>query len=147
MNQLTIMGNIGRVNTREFENSAVVNFSVAVDNGPDGGGGRKTLWYECAIWDNSPERKRYNYLKERLEQRGLVLVTGALDDPRTWVDKQGETRVSLQVKAFNVEHIGKRASGGAETPAPAKRQTAAKPAQVEASGDEWEADDISWGDL
>ena len=74
MNNISIVGRIGKVSELRHTQGgkAVLNFSVATDNGKDGDGEkRKPTWFEIALWEKQAEG-----LAQYLQVGGLVGITG-----------------------------------------------------------------------
>lgn len=103
MNNISIVGRIGKVSELRYTQGgkAVLNFSVATDNGKDGGGEkRKPTWFEIALWEKQAEN-----LAEYLQKGGLVGVTGNV---ALKVDegKDGEKYPKLVINFPRVELLG-----------------------------------------
>lgn len=49
-----------------------------------------------------------------------VLVAGEMEEPSTWTDREGNTRASLEVRAWNVQFLTPRAEVQSITPAPSQ---------------------------
>src|SRR5687768_1224215 len=78
---------------------AVANFSLAVDKGF--GEKKATLWFRVAVWEQQAEN-----CAKYLAKGSSVLVIGELEEPRTYTDKQGNARVSLEVTGRQVKFLG-----------------------------------------
>jgi single-strand DNA-binding protein len=76
MNNLTIVGRIGKVGELKYTagGKAVVNFSVAVDNGKTSDGEkRQATWFEIAIWEKQAESlSQYLVVGDRIGVTGQV---------------------------------------------------------------------------
>jgi single-stranded DNA-binding protein len=57
-------------------------------------------------WDKLAETASQYLSKGR-----QVFVTGELEEPRTFQDRDGNTRVSLDVRALTIKFLGKAADG------------------------------------
>jgi single-strand DNA-binding protein len=89
---------------------AVTSFSLAVSRswtGKDGQRQEKTLWFRINAWDKLAETANQYLSKGR-----QVFVVGELEEPRTFQDRDGNTRVSLDVRALNIRFLGKAGDGG-----------------------------------
>lgn len=74
MQVLTIAGNVGKdAEIRRTQGGdAVLNFSIAVDNGKNKDGSkREATWYECALWG-----KRAESLQGHITKGSKLAVTG-----------------------------------------------------------------------
>lgn len=102
--QIALLGRIGNDIELRYTPSgkAVANLSLAVSRTwtQDGQKKEKTIWFRVAVWDAQAEN-----CAKYLGKGSTILVIGELEEPRTYTDKQGETRVSLEVTARNVKFI------------------------------------------
>ena len=74
MQQLTLAGTVGRdAELRRTNNGdAVLNFSLAIDNGKDKNGNkREATWFDCSLWG-----KRAEALQSYVLKGGKLTVTG-----------------------------------------------------------------------
>ena len=74
MNNISIVGRIGKVSELRHTQGgkAVLNFSVATDNGKNSDGAKRdATWFEVALWETQAEN-----LAQYLQKGGLVGVTG-----------------------------------------------------------------------
>lgn len=74
MQQLTLAGTVGRdAELRRTQNGdAVLNFSLAIDNGKDKNGNRRdATWFDCSLWG-----KRAESLQSYVLKGGKLTVTG-----------------------------------------------------------------------
>lgn len=87
---------------------AVMNFSLAVDTGY--GDNKGTLWFRVAVWG-----ERAVKLAPHVVKGTLMWVTGELSEPRIYQGRDGESRVSLDLRASDVAFLsskGERQDGG-----------------------------------
>ena len=112
--QIILIGNLGRDPEMRYTPSGVpvTSFSLAVSRswtGQDGQKQEKTTWFRVTAW-----RRQAEIVSQYLTKGSKVLVVGEIEEARTYVDKNGETRVSLEVTAQNVKFMSSRAdsSGG-----------------------------------
>jgi single-strand DNA-binding protein len=84
-------------------------FSLAVDQGKDQQGNNQTMWLNVSTWDKLAETvETYAY-------KGMqVFVQGKLQ-LRSYKDKQGIDRQSVDIVAFNVQLLEKKQSNGGAT--------------------------------
>lgn len=99
--QITLLGRCGNDPEQRFTPSgvAVTTFSLAVDKGF--GEKRTTLWFRVTGWRTDAEN-----MTKLITKGAVVLVVGELEEPRTYQDKQGNTRVSLEVTARSWRLVG-----------------------------------------
>ena len=74
MQQLTLAGTVGRNAELRRTNSgdAVLNFSLAIDNGKDKDGNKRdATWFDCSLWG-----KRAEALQSYVLKGGKLTVTG-----------------------------------------------------------------------
>ena len=114
--QLTLIGNLGNDPEMRYTPSgvAVTSFSLAVSRswtGKDGQRQEKTIWFRISAWDKLAETASQYLTKGR-----QVFVVGELEEPRTFTDRDGNTRGPLDVRALTIKFLGRAAeSGGAAT--------------------------------
>ena len=120
----TVAGRLGAdAQVRQAGSEDVCEFSVAVDERVKGE--KRTTWVRCTLWG-----KRGTALAPHLRKGDAVTVVGPLS-VRTFT-KDGETRVSVEVKVSEVTLHGGSGSGSgdrgaAPKAAPAQRQAAQDP--------------------
>jgi single-strand DNA-binding protein len=111
--KITLVGNLGRdPETRYTPNGKMnVQFTMAVSrrfNDQSGQQQERTNWYRVTAWGGLAESL------DRLAQSGYlakgkqVYVDGRLE-PREYQDQQGQTRLSLDVTANELQLLGSRA--------------------------------------
>lgn len=109
--QITIVGNLGRDPEMRYTPSGVpvASFSVATSRkfqGADGQWQEKTVWFRVTAW-----RKTAETVSQYLTKGSKVLIIGELEEPRTWVDKDGNTQASLDVTAQTIRFLSARGEG------------------------------------
>ena len=116
MNVITIAGNVGKSpEMRQLQSGdSVLQFSVA-DNWQEKGE-KKTAWYSCSIWG-----ERAIKLQPHIRQGEKITVCGQLR-PREYTDKQGQTRMSFDVRVQDVALQGAKET--ADKPAEKPRDNA-----------------------
>lgn len=115
--QITLVGNLGRDPEMRYTPSGVpvTSFSVATSKryqGADGQWQEKTIWFRVTAW-----RKMAETASQYLTKGSKVLIIGEIEEPRTWVDKEGTTQVSLDVTAQTIRFLstrGDNAGGGGD---------------------------------
>jgi len=96
MNLLTIAGNLGADPEVRFTTNGqkVTSFRV-------GTRGRKadiTIWWRVTVWGDSFD-KMISFLKKG----SAVIVTGEMDKPEIFTDKEGKQHISLNLTASNIK--------------------------------------------
>jgi single-strand DNA-binding protein len=129
--QVILLGNLGSDPEMRYTPSGVpvTSFSLAVNRrwtSQDGQQQEKTLWFRVSAW-----RRDAEIASQYLSKGRQVLIVGELEEPRTYQDRDGNTRVSLDVTARNIRLVGSRgdnatAGGGFGQEAPATAGGAAK---------------------
>lgn len=108
--KIIIVGNVGRdPELRMTPNGKpVCEFSVAVNRVTNSGGERQeqTDWYRVSCWSNLAERAQQMITKGR-----LVLVEGRFT-PRTYTDREGKERLSLDISANDFQMLDPRPDRG-----------------------------------
>ena len=112
--QIIIVGRLGRDPEMRYTASGVpvTGFSVAVSRSwtsQDGQRQEKTVWFSVTAW-----RKLAELASQYLSKGREVLVVGEIEEPSTWVDRDGNHRASLEVTARDIRFLGSRddAMGG-----------------------------------
>lgn len=108
MNVWSFTGNIGRDAESRFlpDGTAIVSFSVAVKSGF--GKSESTVWPKCTIFG-----KRGESLAQYLAKGTQVGVSGEVSN-REWEDKEGNKRLSLEVRVNDVTLLGGRKDAAPE---------------------------------
>lgn len=121
MNTVIIAGNIGKdAELRHTQSGdAVASFSVADSQGRD----KPTIWWRCNLWG-----KRAEVLSQYLTKGSRVTVTGSAVE-RKWTDKDGQERVTLEIRVNDIALQG----GGEQSEAPRQARQSA-PARSEQGG-------------
>lgn len=132
--QITLVGNLGNDPEMRYTPNGVpvTSFSLAVNKrwaGQDGQQQEKTLWFRVTAW-----RKSAELASQYLSKGRQVLIVGELEEPRTFTDRNGTVRVSLDVTANEIRFLG-RADGG-------HSDSAASPATVGEPGPGMSDEDI-----
>lgn len=108
---ITLIGNLGSDVEMRYTPSGVpvATFSLAVNKTwtQDGERKDKTTWFRVTTW-----RKTAEIVNEHLKKGRRVLVVGELEDPRTWTDRDGNQRASLEVTAQTVKFLSSSGDGG-----------------------------------
>lgn len=110
--QLTLVGNLGGDPEMRYTPSGVPvsTFSLAVSRSwvnADGQKQEKTIWFRVTCW-----RKLAETVSQYLTKGKQVLVVGEIEEARTYTDRDGNSRASLEVTAQTVRFIGQRGDNG-----------------------------------
>lgn len=98
LNKAILMGRLTRApELRRVNDTSVVNFTLAI-NRPhkDANGNYPTDFIDVIVWG-----KRADWCTNWLDKGSMVIVCGSIQS-RNWTDKQGNHRVSIEVKADEV---------------------------------------------
>lgn len=116
MNVISFTGNLGKDSEVRYapNGDAIASFSVALTHGY--GDKKGTAWLRCSLFG-----KRAESLSPYLVKGQLVGIVGEFA-PREY-EKDGQTRMSLDVRVSSVDLLGKR-NDGAQASAPATKQQA-----------------------
>lgn len=98
LNHITIQGRIGTdIELRRTGSGvAVASFTVAVDRDFKSGGEKETDWFDVVAWRNTAEFLNTHFAKGR-----MIVISGRLQ-ARSWNDKEGNKRKSVEIVADNV---------------------------------------------
>ncbi len=112
--KIIIVGNVGRDPELKMTPNGrpVCEFSVAVNRVTGRGDERQeqTDWYRVSCWSGLAERA------QQIVQKGrLVFVEGRFA-PRTWTDRDGKERTSLEISANDFQMLDPRPGGGMGEP-------------------------------
>lgn len=125
MNKITITGRLAADSELRFtaSNDAILGFRVADDVGY--GDKKSTNWWQCSVWG-----KRGETLQQYLTKGQQVAVFGqAL--LREYTDKDGQKRISTEVRVDEVQLMGGK--NDSEAKPPASKQSASKLSQIDDS--------------
>jgi len=120
MNKITLIGNLTRDPELSTTSSgiSVCRFTIAVNRRFQQGGEKQTDYFRIVTW-----RQQADNCSRFLAKGRKVAVIGELQ-ASTYQDRNGETRMSLDVQADEVEFLTPRQEGGAAperySPAPAQ---------------------------
>ncbi len=135
--KVILIGNLGRDAElkKTPSGTSVLEFSIATNerwNDREGNSQEHTQWFRVSLWG-----RRADALAQYLQKGKQVYVEGKLR-ARTYQGNDGQTRVSLDVRADDIQLLGSRAdAGGWGAPA----QGVAPPEEPAAGGGVGEADD------
>jgi single-strand DNA-binding protein len=117
---ITIIGNVGKdPEQKEAKTGPMAKFSVGVSTRRDA----ETQWYNVTAFGKTAE-----VVLKYVKKGGSVMVSGGLQ-ARTYQDKQGATKVSLDIDARELVLLGRRDEAVEQrSEAPRKFQPPVKPA-------------------
>jgi len=131
-NKITLVGNVGNDPQLKIvgDNRKVTELSLAINEKGRNGQPDKTEWYRVSLWDTRADIAA-NYVRKG----NPVYIEGRLS-VRTYVDKDGKERYSLEVLASEIVLLGTKedgqTSGGmtqsTQSAQPTQPVAAAKPA-------------------
>jgi single-strand DNA-binding protein len=131
-NKITLIGNVGNDPQMKIvgDNRKVTELSLAINEKGRNGQPDKTEWYRVSLWDNKAEVAA-TYVK----RGNPIYIEGRLS-VRTYVDKDGRERYSLEVLASDMQLLGSREPGDGSSmnqpamanPAPRQAPAVATPA-------------------
>ena len=100
MQQLTIAGNVGKnaVLRRTPNGDAVLNFSLAVNNGKD----KESTWFDCSVWG-----KRAESLESHITKGSKLVLTGR----PTCRAHEGKAYIGINVDNLSFMGGGSREQG------------------------------------
>jgi len=109
MNKITLIGNLTRDPELSTTSSgiSVCRFTIAVNRRFQQGGEKQTDYFRIVTW-----RQQADNCSRFLAKGRKVAVIGELQ-ASTYQDRNGETRMSLDVQADEVEFLTPRQEGGA----------------------------------
>lgn len=93
-----IAGNLGKDPETRFTASGlkVTTFTVAVNKKVKEK--EETIWVRVTVWGD-----RFDKLVSYLKKGSGVIVSGKMNTPTSYVDKQGQTQISLEITAEMIE--------------------------------------------
>jgi single-strand DNA-binding protein len=120
-NKITLIGNVGNDPQMKIvgDNRKVTELSIAINEKGRNGQPDKTEWYRVSLWDSKAEVAA-TYVK----RGNPIFIEGRLS-VRTYIDKDGRERYSLEVVASDMQLLGGREPG--ESGQPMAPQAAAQP--------------------
>ncbi len=98
MNYLLIAGHLGADPEERFTATGKKVVTLRLAARTRQGGKDETIWYRVNIWGD-----RFDRMLPYLKKGSGIIVMGELSKPETYVDKEGNTRVSLTVSAETIK--------------------------------------------
>jgi single-strand DNA-binding protein len=113
MNNITVAGQLGKDSElKQVGQDQVLSFSVADSQGRE----KPTIWWNCQLWG-----KRATSLQQYLTKGQAVTVTGSVSQ-RTYTDKNGQEKVSQDVRVNDVALQGGKRDETPRQAAPQRQQ-------------------------
>ena len=107
MNKLQLLGRLGKDAELRYTPAGkeVLTFSLATDDGF--GESKRTIWFNVSMFGERTV-KLQEYLKKgtQVYVDGRVSADRETNEPHTWTDKEGKTRASYDVVAFDLVLMG-----------------------------------------
>ncbi|MEM4251803.1 MAG: single-stranded DNA-binding protein [Candidatus Bathyarchaeia archaeon] len=126
-NKIIIVGNLGRDPELRYtpQGKAVCDFTVATTDrrrDPSSGESKdETTWFRVTFWDRQAE-----VASQYLSKGRQVYIEGRLRT-REWTDKEGRTRVSLEVTGTELQLLGSKGEESSPKTTPAQPHPADDP--------------------
>jgi single-strand DNA-binding protein len=114
VNKVILIGNLGRDPEVRFTQGGtpVANFTMATSerwNDPSGEKKEKTEWHKVVVWGKQAE-----IAGEYLKKGRPVYIEGSLQT-REWTDRDGNKRYTTEVRAYNMQFLGRPDDRGASS--------------------------------
>ncbi len=121
MNNISIAGHLGADPEVRFTSTGKKVTTLRVACRSRKGQTESTIWYRVTIWGEQFD-KMVSYLKKG----SAVIVTGELQKPEIFNDREGKPQISMDVTAHNIQFspFGKPASGGGSPQQPGQESQA-----------------------
>ena len=108
--ELTIVGNVGGDPVMRYTQAgtSVTTLSVATNRrwkGQDGSRQEETTWFRVTAWNQLAET-----VHEYLRKGSRVLIVGTVK-AEPWVDREGNARASLEVRADTIRFLDSKEEG------------------------------------
>jgi single-strand DNA-binding protein len=122
VNKAILVGHLGRDPEMRYVPSgdAVANFSIATTESwkdKQGLKQEKTEWHRISMFGKQAE-----IAGEYLKKGSSVYIEGRIQT-RTWQDKEGNERQTIEIVADRMQMLGGKSSGQTESPQPAQSKT------------------------
>ena len=114
MNKFILIGNLTKDPEQKMspKGHTVINFTVA-DNSKNSDKQDVTTFFRCTKWGDD------RFIMTYLKKGSAVMVTGALEPPRIYTDKDGSSKISMSMLVNDVQFLPGRkdpdASSGPQT--------------------------------
>ena len=118
MTIVQIIGNLGSDPETKMLPSGqrIITFSIATSYKKKGE--ETSTWWSVTLWD-----KKFDPMLPHIKKGTLLLVVGDLAPPKTYVDKNGQTKINLSISADIIRFLpGKKKEEDGEHKSPEKAQ-------------------------
>lgn len=99
MNKFIIAGHVGRDPEERTTPSGQKMLSFSVASNKYFKGTNTSTWYRCVFWGDNP------FIANHVKKGSAVMVTGTLEPPTIYIDKNADPRVSLNVTVHAVDFL------------------------------------------
>ncbi|CAG1770446.1 Single-stranded DNA-binding protein [uncultured bacterium] len=151
LNKVMLIGNVGNEpEVRATPNGArVAQFNLATTrtwSGPSGDKQEKTEWHRCVLWNGRAAGGGLADVVERYVHKGDRLYIEGSIEYRQWLDREGQTRYTTEIKVREMIMLGgsrggaggDENGGGRSRSAAPERARSSAAATGEASGGDFE---------
>lgn len=117
MNKVILMGRICKDLELKYtpNNTPVCAFSLAVDRDrKDANGNKVTDFLDCVAWNKTAE-----FMRSYMGKGQLIAIVGSIQT-RKWTDRNGNNRVSVEIKVDEAHFAESKKDKTAPKPAPAE---------------------------
>ena len=106
MNRTTIMGYLGAEPEERFTEQGQKLIRLRIADSQWKKGGTETIWWNATYWGDHP-------LIKHMKKGSAVIVTGEVEPPRVYTDREGQPRSSadLRVSDISFSPFGKKEEG------------------------------------
>lgn len=125
MNQTTIAGNLGADPEVRFTAKGTKVTTLRVAAKARKGGVDETIWWKVSVWGD-----QFDKMITFLKKGSSVIVTGDLNKPEIFTDREGKPQVSMSLNAY---HVGFSPFGKSDGAKKEEQQSSVEPAFAGAS--------------
>jgi len=139
VNKVILLGYVGKdPDVRHMDNNLVVaRFTLATNErrvNKDGNRSEHTEWHNIVMWRNLAE------IAEKYVRKGTLLYIEGKIQTRSYDDKDGIKRYTIDVIADTMQLVGPKPDGGQTVPTEARKETTTSP--IESTDLEQAKDDL-----
>lgn len=127
MNQITIAGHLGADPEVRFTSSGQKVTTLRVAARSRRGAKDEVIWWKITIWG-----EQFDKMIPYFKKGSPIIVTGELNKPEIFTDREGRPQVSMNITASNIQFspFGRPDSSSSDEPASQDMAMAAKQADV-----------------
>jgi single-strand DNA-binding protein len=142
LNKVMLIGNLGAdPEVRSTANGArVATLSIATSrqwNNQAGERQEKTQWHRVVLWNNKKGTGLADFAEKYLKKGDRVYIEGEIEY-RTWEDREGKTRYTTEIKAFQLMSVGGKGGGAGDGGGEPSRSRAAQPAAADSKSESFD---------